>query len=411
MILWIFNHYAVAPDMSGGTRHYDLASELVQRGYKVAIFASSFHHGSRREMKLTSGERWKVEDINGVKFVWIKTFPYQYNNWRRMLNMVSYMLRAWRIGRKLTRLSPDIERPDVIIGSSVHPLAVLAAVWIAKHYGASFIVEVRDLWPQTLVDMGILSDHHPLKYILALLEKYFYKRADRIITLPPKAVDYIIKLDIDPQKIVWIPNGVNLDRFTKVNDLYQQGNSDVFKIMYVGSHGPSSGLETLLKAAKILQNNGYNDINFILVGDGSEKAKLIEMKDKMNLNNVKFCDPVPKNDIPRKLLQADALLHIELEFMCSKYGGSPNKIFDYMGAGKPIIYASNFVKDMLDEIGCGIYVAPGDYQALANAIIQLYKMPVEKRMEIGLKGKEYVMQYHDIPVLADKLESCINLNS
>ena len=131
----------------------------------------------------------------------------------------------------------------------------------------------------------------------------------------------------------------------------------------------------------------------------------------MNLNNVKFCDPVPKNDIPKKLLQADVLLHIELEFACSKYGGSPNKIFDYMGAGKPIVYASDFVKDMLDEIACGFYVTPGDYQALASAIVQLYKMPPEKRMEIGLKGKEYVMRYHDIPVLADKLERCINLNS
>jgi len=128
MNLWILNHYAVSPDMPGGTRHFELARELVRRGYKVTIFASSFHHGSHHEMKLTSGERWKVEDVDGVKFIWIKTFPYQYNNWRRMLNMVSYMLPAWRIGRKLTNLSPDIKRPDVVIGSSPHPLAVLAAV-------------------------------------------------------------------------------------------------------------------------------------------------------------------------------------------------------------------------------------------------------------------------------------------
>lgn len=270
---------------------------------------------------------------------------------------------------------------------------------------------MRDLWPQTLVDMEILSDHHPIKYLLALLEKYFYKRADRIITLPPKAIDYITKLGIDPQKIVWIPNGVYLSRFAEANNLYKQKDSSTFKVIYAGTHGPSSGLETLLKAAEVIQNCEYKNINIILIGDGSAKHKLIKMKDEMNLNNVLFYDSVSKNDIPKELLQADALLHIELEFASSKYGGSPNKIFDYMAAGKPIIYASNFVKGMLDDIGCGFYVAPRDYKGLADAIIQLYNMPAEERMKIGLKGKEYVMRWHDITILASKLVNCIKLNS
>jgi len=120
MNLWIFNHYAITPDMPGGTRHYDLASELVHRGHKVTIFASSFHHGRYQEMKLAPNESWKVEDVDGIKFIWVKTFPYQRNNWRRVLNMVSYMLRAWSIGRRLPKLASEIERPDVVIGSSVH---------------------------------------------------------------------------------------------------------------------------------------------------------------------------------------------------------------------------------------------------------------------------------------------------
>ena len=91
MNIWIFNHYAHPPDVPGGTRHYDFGKELVRRGHKVTIFATSYHHHLRREIRLKSGEKWKIEDINGVKFVWIRTFPYKDNDWRRVVNMVSYM--------------------------------------------------------------------------------------------------------------------------------------------------------------------------------------------------------------------------------------------------------------------------------------------------------------------------------
>jgi hypothetical protein len=116
MNLWIFNHYAITPDLPGGTRHYDLARELAKREHQVTIFASGFQHSCHREMRLAPGERWKVEDVDGVRFVWIKTFPYQRNNWRRVLSMVSYMLRAWWLGWRLPKLSPEIEKPDMIIG-------------------------------------------------------------------------------------------------------------------------------------------------------------------------------------------------------------------------------------------------------------------------------------------------------
>lgn len=409
MNLWIFNHYAVTPDMPGGTRHYDLGKELANRGYNITIFASSFRHNLHKEMKLSKGEYWKVENTGGIKFVWLRTFPYQRNNWRRIINMVSYMIRSYTVGRRLPKLRLGVSRPDVIIGSSVHLLAALSAYFLAKRFKAKFIMEVRDLWPQTLVDMKVLGTRHPLVQILAFLEKYLYRRASRIIVLPPKATDYIINLGIDSKKIVWIPNGVDLSKFTRVKASSHQ--DDIFKVMYIGAHGPSSGLEILLKSAKLIQDHGYSDIKFSLIGDGSEKPKLIRMKQGMNLNNVEFCEPVPKEEIPKRLFKADALLHIELEFACSKYGGSPNKLFDYMAAGKPIIYASNFVKDMLDRIGCGLYVPPEDVQALADVIVRLYEMSPEERKKIGIKGKEYVIYHHSIPVLANRLEDCINFRA
>ena len=172
MNIWIFNHYAITPDMAGGTRHYDFGKELVKRGHEVTIFASSFHYSQHRELKLTWGEKYKVERVEGVNFVWIKTFPYQKNDWRRVLNMVSYAWKVYWIGRGIKKLDQDINKPDIIIGSSVHLLAVLSAYWLSKHYRAKFIMEVRDLWPQTLVDIGKFKENNPIIKILRIIEKF-----------------------------------------------------------------------------------------------------------------------------------------------------------------------------------------------------------------------------------------------
>ena len=118
--------------MTGGTRHYDFSKELVKRGHEVTIFASSFHYSQHKELKLNKNEKYKTENIDGINFVWIKTFPHQKNDWRRVLNMVSYMWRACWIGRRITKVNQNISKPNMIIGSSVHLLAVLSAHCLSK---------------------------------------------------------------------------------------------------------------------------------------------------------------------------------------------------------------------------------------------------------------------------------------
>jgi len=405
MNIWIFNHYAFPPDVPGGTRHYDFGKELVRRGHKVTIFATSYHHYLHREIRLKPGEKWKIEDINGVKFVWIRTFPYKGNDWRRVVNMVSYMPRAWWLGRSLPKFVPEIEKPDVVIGSSVHLLAVLAAYWIAKHYKAKFIMEVRDLWPQTLVDMGMLSEHHPITKMLQALERFLYRRAERIITLLPKAGEYIAAQGIDAKKVVWIPNGVDLARFQVRS---ASGDHQGFRVMYLGAHGRANALDVLLKAAKIIQDQGYEDIKFILVGDGPEKPKLIKLAEKLKLKNVEFREPVKKNEVSRVLQESDALV-LNLERVeVFKYGISPNKLFDYMASGRPILFSVSSINNPVDEANCGFTVPPRDPKALAEAIIKLYKISPEEREEMGRRGREYVEKFHSIPILVDKLEKVLS---
>lgn len=404
MNIWIFNQYAHPPDLPGGTRHYDLGQKLVQQGHQVTIFATSFHHSLHRETRLQPGERWKIEDVDGLRFVWLRTPPYWRNDWRRVRNMVVFMLRAWRLGRKLPKLAPDMGKPDVVIGSSVHLLAVLSAYWVAKHHKAKFIMEVRDLWPQRIVDMGELSERNPVTKLLRALEKFLYRRAKRIIALGPQMREYISARGIAQEKIVWIPNGVDLSRFDRA--AMEETGHEGFKVMYLGAHGQANALDVLIEAAKVIQDRGIQGIRFILVGDGPEKPKLMALAQELGLGNVEFRDPVPKNEVPKTLHEADVLaVTTDPAFLAG--GGSLNKLSDYMAASKPLIFSCKAVYNPVEEAHCGLTVPPQDPEALAEAVIKLYHMPKEEREAMGRRGREYVEEHHNITKLAERLEKVL----
>jgi len=378
----------------------------VKRGHRVTIFASSFHYYQHQETKLSAHEKWKIETVEGVSFVWIRTFRYERNDWRRVLNMLSYSIRAWRLGRMLPKLDRDVRGPSVIIGSSVHLLAVLAAYGVAKHYGAKFIMEVRDLWPQTIIDMGELSERHPLTTLLRALEKFLYRRADRIITVLPFAHEYLAACGVPQDKIVWIPNGVDLTRFPVAPASESSRNS--FEVLYLGAHGQANALDVLLEAAQILQaKHAEQNIVFQLIGDGSEKPRLIQRAKELALRNVKFHEPIPKADTARALSQVDALLfHLE-RAQVFRYGISPNKLFDYMAAAKPILFCADAPQNPVEQAQCGLTVQPRNSQALAQAILTLCQMPQAERQAMGKRGREFVEKYHAIPLLAEKWIRCI----
>jgi glycosyltransferase involved in cell wall biosynthesis len=403
--IWILNHYAITPDMPGGTRHYDFSKELIKRGYRVTIFASSFHYSQHKELKLTKKEKYKVENVDGINFVWLKTFPYQKNDWRRVINMISYMWRVYWLGKKISRINKEIKKPNIIIGSSVHLLAVLSAYWLSKKYKAKFMMEVRDLWPQTLVDMGKFEEGNPLIKILRFLEKFLYQKAQKIIILFPFGTEYITPLGVNKEKIVWISNGVNISNFRIINK--KKNNNNSFKIMYIGAHGLANALGVILDAAHIIQDKEYEKIRFVLVGDGNEKKKLIEYKEKLKLKNIEFCESVAKGKIYDTLNEADVLIFNLRKVEVFKYGISPNKLSDYMAAGKPIIFSVNAVNNPIEDAECGISVPSENPEKMAEAIIRLYKMTPEERGIMGKRGREYVEKYHSIPVLVDKLEKVI----
>jgi len=392
--------------MPGGTRHFDLGRELVKRGYEVTIFASGFDHVTHSYVKTKPGEGLRVGNYDGVRFVWLETFPYQRNDWRRVLNMLSYGFNLWRHHRKF-------EPPDIIIGSSMHPIAPLVGWWLARKYGARFLFEVRDLWPQTAVDMGAMKETSLMAKLLYTWEKFMYQKAEKIIVLLPNAREYIAGKGINPEKIVWIPNGVDLRRFDgkKLDPSSACAKAFAehrgkFKVVYAGAHGPANGLDTVVEAAALMLQVDP-EIHFFLIGDGPEKERLMKRAQEKNAFNIIFLDPVPKNEVGAVLGESDLLLFCLRTLDVYKYGISLNKLYDYLASSKPVVMAGQAVNQVVEEAGAGLVVDPENPEALVRAILQIKQMPPEERKRLGDNGRKYVEKYHSIEVLGEKLSQVI----
>jgi len=245
-------------------------------------------------------------------------------------------------------------------------------------------------------------------------EKFMYKRADNIIVLLPNAEKYIESKDISAEKIVWIPNGVNLEQFNNPKQLDHNSNlvqllrknKNEFKVIYTGAHGPANGLNVVIEAASILQKN-HNEVQLFLIGNGVEKNNLQHNAKKYNLKNIHFFSSIPKEQIPDLLRYADLLLHCFAPINVFKYGISPNKIFDYLASEKPIIMSVKTSNNIVQEAEAGINVEPGNAEALAKGIVKIQEMSPEGRKKLGANGRAYVEKYHSTQVLGDILEKIL----
>jgi len=395
--LWIINHHALTPDMSGGTRHYDFAKELVQRGYKVTIIASSFHYSKLKEMKNYEHDKnYLQENIDGIDFIWLKTPSYKGNGFSRVKNMLSFMFALINVVPKL-----NLSRPETIIGSSVHLFAVYGAYILSKKYKSRFIMEVRDLWPQTLIDMGI-SSWHPFILLLGYLERFLYKKADKIITTLPKANLYIQRY-VPLDKIVWISNGTEISN-TKLQ-YKKKFDESKFNVVYTGTHGLANNLNILIDVANLLKDN--KKIFFTLIGDGVLKDDLRKRAEKLNLNNINFIDSVPKADIFDYLKSAD-LLYVGLkDSPLYRYGMSMNKVFDYMSAKKPILFVSSIENNIIELSNGGKVIKYDDKIQISKAIEEFSLMTKKSLNIFGNNNFEYLSKNYTIEILVNKLEKLL----
>lgn len=395
MNIWILNHHALTPQMSGGTRHYDFAKELISRGHNVVIVSSSFHYSKYSELKEYGIAEYILEDVEGINWVWLKTPPYRGNGVARVKNMLSYTYKAISILPNL-----NLPKPDIIIGSSVHLFAVYAAYRLSLAYKVPFVMEVRDLWPQTLIDMGI-SKWHPFIIVLGFLERFLYKKANKIISNLPYAYKYISAY-APKDKFEWISNGVDLSNHTYIKP--KMINS--FIVSYTGALGVANNLSILIEAANILKNEP--NISFRIIGDGVEKNRLKDLVNSKNLTNVFIEEPVSKDQIPNILASSDILYFNLTDSPVFKYGISSNKLFDYMAAGRIVIFSSNAINNPIKEANGGFTIKPNNPLLLADTIREIVAMEYEKRIEMGARNRDYCEKNYSIPLLVDKLENILN---
>lgn len=400
--VWILNHYAQEPGGAGGTRHFYLAEHLQAYGWHATIIAASVEHQSGHQ-RLEPDEKKRCDYFKGVPFLWVRTPEYQGNGGGRMRNMLAY---TWAVLQRST--TAKLPRPDVVIGSSVHPFAAVAGALLARRYKVPFIFEVRDLWPQTLVDMGRLQEGSFMTWALRKLEFWLYRRAARTVVLLPRAWEYITPLGIPKERVIWIPNGVDLSLFPR--STVADTAKDHFTLMYFGAHGQANGLDNVLHAMKHVQeqSNGRN-IHLRMIGDGPLKPSLVAQASEMGLTNVSFEPPVAKSQIPALAAQADAFVIAVLNLPgLYRYGISMNKLFDYLAAEQPILIASDGANNPVEDAQAGLTVPPGQPQALAEAIVKIANTPLPERQRMGRAGREYVEQNHGFEQLAGRLAAVLD---
>ncbi len=395
----ILNHHASSPDVGGGGRHYELAKHLSEMGHRVTVIASSYDNWKKKYY--FSQETIVKEYDDKFRFIWLKTKPAYKNNLFRFVNYFDYMLKA-------SKFNKFKESPNVVIASSVHPLAWVAGYKLSKKYNAKFIVEVRDLWPLSLYEdlKGIYRK--AVFSFFELLEKKYYNLADNIVTTMPYAYEYMEKkYGISKTKVKYIPHGIDIDEFDKnmrkneeeLNLQLRNVLDNYFCITYTGALSKSEGLPTLVESAKHLEK--FENIRIVIIGSGPEKEKLENIIEKENLKNVIMFEKQRKDLIPLILSKSNILFCGLMEREAFKYGISKNKFYDYMAAKKPIIFASSVKDSLIDKAGAGITIKPGDPVKLSDAIVFLYNNMDTIGKEYAENGRQYVEKYHTNQKIAD----------
>lgn len=397
-VVWV-NQFAVTPADAGGTRHFDLAKVLDGLGWEVTVLASDFHlHKRRFTRRPVDSSRGPIDEIvSGVRFRWLWSRPYRNNDWHRLVNWLSF---GWAVAREVTS-SGNLGRPLVLIGSSPQPFAALGAWVLARRLRVPFILEVRDLWPESL---EAVSGRRGMAYhLLGSLARFLYRQADRVIILARGNAAALRAAGVADQAIIYIPNGIDPSTFVQA----ARPERSAITLVYAGAHGPANGLEAVLAAAEILRAD--DRIRFLLVGDGPAKESLVTEARRLSLPNVEFRAPVGKNELGAVFAEADAGLMVLRDAPLFASGVSPNKLFDYLAAGLPVV--SNVpgdVAEMLRLSGAGEQSAGPTAIALAEAIRRLAARAPEERREMGRRGRAWVLAEHDRRALARRVAEVLD---
>lgn len=396
MRVWYVSAYDQPKGQS--TRTYDYSRELVARGHDVTMFCNSHCHFTHRE-HLKPGEPWRVEFVDGIRVVWLRTYHYTGNGLGRGINMLT---NVWRLLRATAALGL---RPDVVLGPSVPLLTGWGAMYVARKFDVPFIFEVRDVWPDALVDIGGLKRSSVVYRVFRLIEKQLYRRAARISSTLPYLGDHVRRAGSEPAKIVCIPNGVDVSVFVEGQD-YDGGKSPL-TVMYVGGFGLDHDVPTIIRAAKILQEAGSEEFRFVIIGGGVRKEACMAEATTYGLRNLTFQPPVPKSSLPAVQAQADILVAAITDSPSYRFGLNLNKLCSYFASSRPVLFSGNPPNDPVREAGAGLSISAEDPAEMARALRELLAAGPVERKRMGENARRYAQSTLSLAALGNKMDSML----
>lgn len=413
MKVWLMNHYASNMYRDKAGRHYWFAQQLKEKGYDVTVFCSTTLVNGE-ELLSTGKDKLAVKDADGIPFVFVKTIPAQGNGIKRIENMGLFYKNLFPATKAY---AAKYGRPDVIVASSVHPLTMVAGIQIAKKMKVPCICEIRDLWPEAIFSFGKTTEKSLIGRVLIKGEHWIYKKANALIFTKEGDTDYLKERkwttaqggDIDLGKCHYINNGVDIAACEERSRTMQLDDQDLndeskFNVTYVGTIRPVNNVGNLLDTANILRSKGgYDDVQFLIYGDGGQLAELQERVKNEHIDNVKMKGFVNRQYVPYILSKSSINM---LNYAQNQYnwtrGNSSNKLFEYMASGKPIISTVHMGYSIIKKYDCGVELDEDTPEALAEQIMIFHDMKSEERDQIGRNARNGANDF-DFSVLTEKL--------
>lgn len=385
MHILIIHQAFAGPNDPGGTRHFEFARHLVAQGHQVTIVAANVNYQTGKPVVAGAGLAAE-ERLEGVRVLRSYVYPSLHRSfvWR-VVAFLSFMLSSVVVA---LRVGPV----DVVLGTSPPIFQAISAWLVALIRRRPFLLEIRDLWPVFAIDMGVLKNPQLIR-LARWLEAFLYARADHILVNSPAYRDYLLDRGVPALRVTLIPNGVDPSMFDPEADgaafRARFGLDDHFVVTYAGALGAANDLPTVLRAAALL--GGKPAIRFVLVGDGKERQTLEELARELRLDNLLFTGPLPKSEMGQVLAGSDACVAtlLDIPMFRTTY---PNKVFDYMAAGRPTLLAiDGVIRRVIDDAGGGIFVQPGSPEELAAAVARLADDPAAARA-MGAAARRYVVE-------------------
>lgn len=400
--IWFVSHYSMPPKYEMRIKTQMYAHYLGELGYDVTIFSASTIHNTNINL-ITDNKEFIECQYDDLKFVHIKCDNYSGNGLKRILNMQQFAYRFRKIAKRFVA-------PDVVV-ADVNCVNYKQIYLYCKKYSIPFYIDMRDLWPMSIVEYYKYSENNPIIKYLYRREKSMYRQATGTIFSMEGGKDYIRDKrweNIGLQKFHYINNGVKLDEFYEQINSYVLDDEDLnddskFKVVYTGSIRTANNLKTIIEAGRLISDSR---IKILLYGDGDDRPNLERYCQENEINNIVFKGQVEKKYIPYILSKSDLSILNYKKAKTLKYGGSQNKLFEYLAAGCPVLLTVDMNYNIVTANNCGIALDEPDPVKIADAINCFASKSKKELLEMSQRAKIVAKEY-DFRVLTDKLLNII----